>query len=647
MPSTATPVAIPVPPLADDRRHDLDALRALAMLLGIVLHAALAYGILPWVVQDRQQHLWYNGLVSAIHLFRMPLFFMLSGFFTAMLWRKRGVVGLLVHRGRRIGLPLALGLVTIIPLMWGAIYLAMQPDFGLQAGASSKSAEISVSGEQGSASTIAAEIADDPTITDHWTAAARGNVAALNRLIRAGGADLDAQDGMFGVTPLGWTAVKGHPEATRALLEAGADPDVIYRDGHVPLHTAAFFGRADVAALLIEHDADVNARNLTGETPLDAIRHDENITRFIAGALQVPFVWDEVVQGRGVVGELLRSKGAVSGLGVPLDAPLPTPTEDERTGEPLALPIAPAASSSFADTLLKWFAADPGEFPFFHHLWFLWFLLWFVGIFAALAAPLGAIWPGTVRLPGALVSVPGCLVWLVPLTMLTQSMMTAGGMGPAFGPDTAVGLFPLPRILAHYAVFYFFGCLLYLTVGSQQRLGRKWFLLLPLAIIVTFPAAFMFTFGTEGGRSLIADDETRRYAALAMQALTVWFMIFGSIGLCEHILSRERRSVRYLSDASYWLYLTHLPIIIAGQAWLRHADFPAFLKFSSLVVAPTAVLLLVYAVAVRHTWLGRLLNGPRERSRPIASPAADPDLARATAPAGGPAYERDPARDHG
>ena len=38
------------------RRHDLDALRAIAMLLGIALHAALAYSDVPWVVQDPQKN---------------------------------------------------------------------------------------------------------------------------------------------------------------------------------------------------------------------------------------------------------------------------------------------------------------------------------------------------------------------------------------------------------------------------------------------------------------------------------------------------------------------------------------------------------------------------------------------------------------
>lgn len=110
-----------------NRRHDLDALRAIAMLLGIVLHAALSFGSIPWTVTDVQQSEFYDVLFACIHGFRMPLFFMLSGFFTAMLWRKRGLGSLLKHRFKRIFLPLLIGCVTIVPAMWAVSLLAMRP----------------------------------------------------------------------------------------------------------------------------------------------------------------------------------------------------------------------------------------------------------------------------------------------------------------------------------------------------------------------------------------------------------------------------------------------------------------------------------------------------------------------------------------
>src|SRR5262245_47305087 len=111
LPSTALDSAM------SSRRHDLDALRALAMLLGIALHAGLSLTPFPWVVQDTRQTEWLGLFFAAVHGFRMPLFFLVSGFFTAMLWKRRGIAALLKQRTRRIFLPCMLGLVTIVPAM--------------------------------------------------------------------------------------------------------------------------------------------------------------------------------------------------------------------------------------------------------------------------------------------------------------------------------------------------------------------------------------------------------------------------------------------------------------------------------------------------------------------------------------------------
>lgn len=57
------------------RRHDLDALRAGAMLLGICLHAMMAYSGIAWIVIDNQQNHTFKLVIDFIHGFRMPLFF--------------------------------------------------------------------------------------------------------------------------------------------------------------------------------------------------------------------------------------------------------------------------------------------------------------------------------------------------------------------------------------------------------------------------------------------------------------------------------------------------------------------------------------------------------------------------------------------
>ena len=104
------------------RFHEMDALRAFAMLLGIVLHTALFFMPDAWSKAYSAEGYpaevsgIYTLMFFAIHGFRMPVFFLLSGFFTALLWQKRGLRQLAEQRLKRIGLPLAIGAFTVIPV---------------------------------------------------------------------------------------------------------------------------------------------------------------------------------------------------------------------------------------------------------------------------------------------------------------------------------------------------------------------------------------------------------------------------------------------------------------------------------------------------------------------------------------------------
>jgi peptidoglycan/LPS O-acetylase OafA/YrhL len=557
------------PEPADARRHDLDALRAFAMLLGIALHAALSFMDFPWVVQDRARAPEYGFVVSAIHGFRMPVFFLLSGFFTAMLWRKRGLGGLLKQRALRIALPLALGCVTIVPLMWVVVIWAGSGN-----------------------ATYGAGQAD--TGKDIWTAAAYGDLDAVRGHVERG-ASLDHEEPIFGQSPLGWAVIGDRPAVIDELLEAGADPSARYRDRNTALHTAAFFGRAEAAARLLAAGADINARNVYGETPLDSMRHDQGTTEFIAGFLKVPVDFEAVTAGRARIRTMFESRGAISGLANPDTAP-------DEGGQ--------GAGGGHVRAILKGVLVALMLFPFFHHLWFLWLLCWLVAGFAIVVAVFRIV--PRVPVPPMFIATPLCLVWLVPLTMLTQSLMAEGGTLPGFGPDTSAGLVPIPHVLAHYAIFFGFGALLYGSSGAVDRLGRGWWIQLPLALVL-LPAVLALALHMPWGRELVDNEGTRRLLANLGQVLYVWLMIFGLMGLAETVLNRDRPWVRYVSDSSYWLYLVHLPLIIVGQALLRNVDLPAFAKLALLIAVSTAILLASYQLLVRYTWIGRLLNGPRTR----------------------------------
>lgn len=97
-------------PTTPQRLHALDNLRALMMWLGIVLHVAINHltidSPLPW--RDPKTSPVADLLLLFIHSFRMPVFFMLAGFFVALLVARRGAGGMLRNRALRLALPFAI-----------------------------------------------------------------------------------------------------------------------------------------------------------------------------------------------------------------------------------------------------------------------------------------------------------------------------------------------------------------------------------------------------------------------------------------------------------------------------------------------------------------------------------------------------------
>jgi len=387
------------------RWHHLDALRAWAMLMGIGLHGALAF--VPevkgfWAVTDVRSHeLWSVG-VMAVHGFRLQVFFVMAGFFAGLLWERRGAQEFIHNRLRRIGLPLLLFSILLLPLMFW-----------------------------------------------QW-------IVCLERQ--------------------GWD-------------------------------------------------------------------------------------WQELAESSGIKGEI--------------------------------------------------FAMNFG------HLWFLWYLLWLLAGYAAVA------WVADRRgwraPTGKWLEMPRCLILVVPATLPFQWLMRE------LNVDSPMGIGPIPRLLGYYGVFFAFGALLYARREVLDRVGRWWGALLALGVLVLFPATLVipglhleeFAEGVDVIFVLDALWEVSpgwHFAAVLANVFYTWFVVLGCIGLFQMLAAKDRPWVRYLSDASYWLYLTHLPVLFALQIEMRSWEASGIVKFSLQIAVATGLLLAIYHFAVRNTWLGRMLNGPASQA---------------------------------
>lgn len=493
------------------RLHDLDALRGFAMLLGIGLHASLAFFPAPWWVQDRTSSLdgLFDEFLWAVHGFRMPVFFLMSGFFTALLWRRRGLGALLNHRLRRVALPLLIGMFTIVPLT-------------------------SLVGDWAAGSAPPTQVADD----DIWGKVFAGDVAGVEQLLDRG-FDPDLRGELGGWTLLHAAALTGDLEMLDLLLSRGAEPEPVATasEGETPLGVAFHFGHEEAADLLVTSG---------GGDPLP-----EGIE------------WSEI-PGWGA--------GAVD------------PDEGDDSADGLDL-----------STIQQ-----------FYHLWFLWFLLWLVAGFGIVA------WAVDRRDPHGLgqATWPRWVMWsMIPLTIVPQLYMGGGGAYPVFGPDTSDGLVPLPHVLAYHATFFAFGALMYRRRGRSglelvDTIGSRWWLFLPVSLLIVLPAGLVFTF---------EPDLFSWPVASVLQVAYAWGMCFGLMGLFRVLLSTERRGVRYLSDSSYWLYLAHLPVVVVAQAMVRDWSLPAGVKFLMITVSVTVLLLLTYQLFIRYTPIGTMLNGKKVR----------------------------------
>ncbi len=531
-----------------ERRYDLDALRAVAMLLGIVLHAALSFAPIPWTVKDSQQGEFYLVLFAAIHGFRMPLFFLISGFFTAMLWRKRGLGGLIRQRLNRILMPLVIGCLTIVPAMWVVSSLASQAPRG--------SNEISF-----------------------FNAAAAGDTETLKKAIESEAIAIDALHPDSGGSLLTVATFCGQPETVVMLLEKGANVNQKNGDSGTPLHVAVFMGRAELAKRLLEAGANPEAKDSSGNTPKENLKVDIGTTNFIAQMYGENLEEADLKAGRTEIAKLL--------------------------GEDPANAIAAVSTGSGVVALYGLLF----QLPVFMHLWFLAFLCWLVMGFVGYAFLAKTV--KFDRFPKWWFCSPIGLMWLVPLTMIPQYFMMPG----TFGPDASVGLLPIPSVLGYYAIFFFFGAICWELDDSDGILGHRWYISLPVSLFIVFPVGLELVSGTFGVLSPDSAGSMKPLLGNFFQALFAWLMVFGSMGIFRALLSHENKTIRYISDSAYWLYLAHLPLVILAQWFVRDMPIPAMVKFIGITIVISAFLLLTYEYLIRYTIIGSMLNGPRKRKR--------------------------------
>lgn len=267
----------------------------------------------------------------------------------------------------------------------------------------------------------------------------------------------------------------------------------------------------------------------------------------------------------------------------------------------------------------QWFRLEGLLMPLFH-LWFLYYLALFCS-FVVLLRPLVATlldasgtWRN--RLETALSRLmnhwwsAAVIGLVVALPMMRMKLL--------FGVDTPNhNLIPNTAPFTVYGLFFLIGWLLHRQEGLIFRLKnyRHQMLLFTAALIVGLYVYFLAHHerGMLTNQPVVAED----YLYKALYGVASTTAVFTFLGYVTAIFSKPNPVMKYLADASYWIYLVHLPLVIILQIEVTHLVWPWPLKVGLVFGSTMAFLLLSYHFTVRKTWVGRLLNGRKSLPKTV------------------------------
>jgi len=272
--------------------------------------------------------------------------------------------------------------------------------------------------------------------------------------------------------------------------------------------------------------------------------------------------------------------------------------------ETARLPLVVLAIGGFREE--AWPAISPG------HLWFLYYLLLVTTLFLGarwVVARVGGWRGSSLWLERLLVHPLGPIALalpVIPLLGLTPGAVLAS-------PDR--GFVPDAIALMVYGLCFTLGWWLYGHQALLNAFARWW-----LPWLASSLAVGALAFGIEIQHQRGGPIPDLHWLAATANALTLSLASLGWIGFFVDRFSAPSPVLRYLADASYWIYLIHLPIVVALQVWVSDwGILPA--QLLTINVVTFAVSLASYHWLVRDTPIGAWLNGRRHprRARSVGS----------------------------
>jgi len=245
------------------------------------------------------------------------------------------------------------------------------------------------------------------------------------------------------------------------------------------------------------------------------------------------------------------------------------------------------------------------------HLWFLYYLLiYYVVLVLAVSCwkQLSEVSRNVSRrIAKRLFFLPAGSFFLIGLTALLLHTMQKASPAHA-GIEGSLGFVPRPQVLAAYFLFFAYGWLLFYNQSAFASIKKyTWQCLSGGALLAALYAYSIL----EGGFS------AHPFAQSFICSGSIWMLVWGVFGFFLRFLDVKTGWGRYLTDASYWVYLVHVPFTLIVPGLLMNLPVPGALKLFLVFTLITLFCLLSYHYWVRGKFLGRLLGS--QNPKPVAT----------------------------
>ncbi len=193
---------------------------------------------------------------------------------------------------------------------------------------------------------------------------------------------------------------------------------------------------------------------------------------------------------------------------------------------------------------------------------------------------------------------------LGPMSLLTSALLWPFAGGVLVLENTL--LVPHLPSLVYFGSFFVLGYVAHHYRDCLNMLARNVFVWATIALVL-FPVARVASLLDAGGDGNIYRHV---FAALANGTCT-WILIALFVGTALRLFDRDSPWVQYLSQAAYWVFLVHLPLVAFAGWWLIQFDIPAVVKFLLNSGFATFVAFWTFQQWVQRSWISAFLHGRR------------------------------------